>query len=32
LDKATVKLLLESYRPQDAGDPIFAEALPAGES
>ncbi len=27
MDKATVKLLLESYRPQDAHDPMFAEAL-----
>lgn len=27
MDKATVKLLLESYRPHDANDPIFAEAL-----
>lgn len=27
MDKTTVKLLLESYRPQDASDPIFAEAL-----
>lgn len=27
MDKETVKLLLASYRPQDAGDPIFAEAL-----
>ncbi len=27
MDKATVKLILESYRPQDANDPIFAEAL-----
>jgi hypothetical protein len=27
MDKATVKLLLESYRPQDANDPTFAEAL-----
>ena len=27
MDKATVKLLLQSYRPHDANDPIFAEAL-----
>lgn len=27
MDKTTVKLLLESYRPQDANDPIFAKAL-----
>jgi hypothetical protein len=27
MDKATVKLLLESYRPHSANDPIFAEAL-----
>jgi hypothetical protein len=27
MDKATVKLLLESYRPHIANDPIFAEAL-----
>ena len=27
MDKTTVRLLLESYRPQDANDPIFAEAL-----
>jgi len=27
VDKATAKLLLESMRPQDAGDPAFAEAL-----
>lgn len=27
MDKETVKLLLESYRPADAGDPVFAEAL-----
>ena len=29
MDKADLKLLLESYRPQDANDPIFAEALQA---
>ena len=27
MDKATVKILLESYRPEDANDPIFREAL-----
>lgn len=27
MDKATAKLVLESYRPDDADDPIFAEAL-----
>lgn len=27
MDKATVKLQLESYRPQDANDPMFTEAL-----
>ena len=27
MDKETVKLLLQSYRPHDANDPIFAEAL-----
>lgn len=29
MDKSTARLLLESYRPQDAGDPVFAEALRA---
>jgi hypothetical protein len=27
MDRAATKLLLESYRPQDAADPAFAEAL-----
>ena len=27
MDKASIKILLESYRPEDANDPIFAEAL-----
>ena len=27
MDKANLKILLEAYRPQDADDPIFAEAL-----
>lgn len=27
MDRATVKLLLEGFRPQDAADPMFAEAL-----
>ena len=27
MDKTTIKLLLESYRPHDAEDPIFTEAL-----
>lgn len=27
MDKDTVKLLLQSYRPHDANDPMFAEAL-----
>jgi hypothetical protein len=27
VDKETVKMLLSSYRPQDEGDPMFAEAL-----
>ncbi len=27
MDKVSLKLLLESYRPQDADDPLFAEAL-----
>ena len=27
MDKEAIRLLLESYRPQDAHDPIFAEAL-----
>ncbi len=29
MDKEKIKLLLESYRPEDADDPIFAEALRA---
>jgi hypothetical protein len=27
MDKATAKILLESYRPEDRNDPMFAEAL-----
>lgn len=29
MDNSEIKLLLECYRPQDAGDPIFADALRA---
>ena len=31
MDKARVQALLEAYRPQDAGDPLFADALREAE-